>query len=217
MKKSSQGCYFTDLLLYYNFRNDTVHTHFMTTPKYQNTYRISSARATWHDYDGGMYFVTICTKEMIKYFGEITDEKMELNHLGKYATKCIEEIPKHFPDTQVPIFVVMPNHIHAIICVDGEFNINPNCRDAACHVSTTSSTTKNKKMQDIANKCGRLSAVIGGLKSEITRFANLNKIPFAWQARLHDRIIRDKNECNALAYYIENNPINWHLDELNII
>lgn len=39
--------------------------------KYLNKYRIPSARVNWHDYNGGMYFVTICTKNRKHYFGEI--------------------------------------------------------------------------------------------------------------------------------------------------
>ena len=30
--------------------------------KFQNKYCIPSARANWHNYNGGVYFVTICTK-----------------------------------------------------------------------------------------------------------------------------------------------------------
>ena len=40
--------------------------------KFQNRFRIPSARANWHDYNGGVYFVTICTKNREHYFGEIT-------------------------------------------------------------------------------------------------------------------------------------------------
>lgn len=32
-----------------------------------------SPRATWHKYNGGEYFITICTKNRIHYFGEIVD------------------------------------------------------------------------------------------------------------------------------------------------
>ena len=40
--------------------------------KFRNKYRNSSARATWHGYDGGVYFVTICTDHHNHhYFGEI--------------------------------------------------------------------------------------------------------------------------------------------------
>ncbi|WP_436415395.1 hypothetical protein [Petrimonas sp.] len=48
------------------------------------------------------------------------------------------------------------------------------------------------------------------------QFARKDHISFSWQTRFHDRIIRNQKECNAIADYIENNPMNWHLDELNI-
>jgi len=35
----------------------------MSKDKFQDKYRIESARAKWHDYDNGFYFVTICTKK----------------------------------------------------------------------------------------------------------------------------------------------------------
>ncbi len=40
--------------------------------KFQNKYCIPSARANWHNYNGGVYFVTICTKNREHYLGEIT-------------------------------------------------------------------------------------------------------------------------------------------------
>ena len=43
----------------------------MSDEKFQNKYRIPSARAAWHDYGGGAYFVTICTKNREHSFGEI--------------------------------------------------------------------------------------------------------------------------------------------------
>ncbi|MBR6490715.1 MAG: hypothetical protein IKT02_00105 [Bacteroidales bacterium] len=38
---------------------------------FQNRYRIQTARAKWHGYDGGIYFVTLCTAGREHYFGEI--------------------------------------------------------------------------------------------------------------------------------------------------
>lgn len=60
-----------------------------------------------------------------------------------------------------------------------------------------------------------LGTVIRGLKARVTRFANTNNIPFAWQTRFHDRIVRDQDELNRIAKYIENNVVQWHLDEFN--
>ncbi len=57
----------------------------MSDDKFKNRYRIPSARAAWHDYLGGAYFVTICTKDREFYFGKIEDEQMHLSEIGEYA------------------------------------------------------------------------------------------------------------------------------------
>lgn len=85
--------------------------------RFQNKYRIPSARANWHGYDGGVYFVTICTKNREHFFGEIENGEMKLSIIGNYADKCWREIPQHFPDAEIPLWVVMPNHIHGIITI----------------------------------------------------------------------------------------------------
>lgn len=35
--------------------------------KFHNKYRIQSTRAEWHDYNGGLYHVTLCTKNREHY------------------------------------------------------------------------------------------------------------------------------------------------------
>jgi REP element-mobilizing transposase RayT len=42
-----------------------------------------------------------------------------------------------------------------------------------------------------------------------------NNSGFAWQARFHDRIIRDEQELDNTRQYIMNNPLQWELDENN--
>lgn len=70
-------------------------------------------------------------------------------------------------------------------------------------------------MVRISNLQGWLSVVVGGIKSSITRYANEKNITFAWQSRFYDRIVRDQNELNRIAEYVENNVANWQIDELN--
>jgi hypothetical protein len=70
-------------------------------------------------------------------------------------------------------------------------------------------------MQEIANRCGLLSHIISRFKSAVTKYANENGISFAWQTRFHDRIIRDCDEMNGIAQYIENNVAKWKSDEMN--
>ena len=61
---------------------------------------------------------------------------------------------------------------------------------------------------------GRLSVVIGGIKSAVSRWARNQQLPFAWQTRYHDHIVRNQEELNRIADYIENNVANWNKDEL---
>lgn len=207
--------------------------------KFQNKYRIPSARAVWHDYNGGDYFITICTGDRVHYFGEIVNGQMMLNGLGTKLNELIAEIPTHHSYAKTPVYQIMPNHVHLIVCIDGTGVDNTDavrgdvvcgdavCRDAACHVSTTKttkttkrtdaachvSTTNNKKMQEIANQCGLVSIAMGGLKSALTKYANANSIKFEWQTRFHDHIIRDEEEWERIANYIVNNPSTWENDK----
>ena len=190
---------------------------------FQNRYRIQTARAEWHSYDGGIYFVTICTAGREHYFGEIKTDKepfMQLSPIGQYANQLIMDITIVYPHVEIPLFVIMPNHIHAIIYIDGEaiwdmnsghaLNIG-NDGDAMNRVSTGGVTGK---LNPMVSNC--LGTVVRRLKARITRWANQNNIPFGWQARFYDRVVRNQNELNNIAEYIENNVINWHLDEMNM-
>lgn len=185
--------------------------------KFQNKYRIPSARAPWHNYNGGWYFITVCTKDMVCYFGNVVDSKMQLNELGQAIADNLRDASNHYSYCEIPMYVVMPNHIHAVVIIDGEKTPYNRCdnysRDAARHVSTPTPTTTTTPMIEIANYQGWLSVVIGGIKSAVTKFANQNNMSFVWQSRFHDHIIRNQDECNRITQYIENNPIKWELDK----
>lgn len=87
--------------------------------KFENKYRIPSARAQWWDYGSNApYFITICTKNREHFFGEIKDGKMVLSGIGRMAYVFWMEIPVHFSFVVLDEFVVMPNHIHRIIIID---------------------------------------------------------------------------------------------------
>ena len=60
-----------------------------------------------------------------------------------------------------------------------------------------------------------LSVIVRQFKQSVTRYANANSISFAWQTRFHDRIIRDCDEMNRIAEYIENNVARWESDEFH--
>jgi putative transposase len=48
----------------------------------------------------------------------------------------------------------------------------------------------------------------------VTKFARQNNLPFAWQARYHDHVIRNAAEQARIQQYILTNPQNWEKDSL---
>jgi hypothetical protein len=52
-----------------------------------------------------------------------------------------------------------------------------------------------------------------GYKSAVTTFARKNNIPFDWQPRFHDHIIRNAGEYARISNYILNNPRKWREDK----
>jgi REP element-mobilizing transposase RayT len=98
--------------------------------KFQNKYRIPSARLqTWDYGSNGAYFITICTQNRQHFFGEIVDSAhhdesiMHLNDMGEMAEKYWMEIPQHFPFISLGNFVIMPNHMHGILIIDDSTNV----------------------------------------------------------------------------------------------
>lgn len=179
------------------------------TKKYGGNYRISSARAPWWDYAGnGVYFITICTHNRFHFFGNIDVEtpnlgvstEMELNEIGALAQKFWMEIPHHFPLVVLDEFVVMPNHIHGIICIE--------------------SSVQTPKTETNANKnwsSGSLGVIINQFKRQTTLHARKINPQFTWQSRFYDVIIRNEQSLQGIRRYVQNNPAQWHRDRNNDI
>ena len=112
---------------------------------FQNRFRIPSARASWHNYREGMYFITICAHQQKPYFGRIiprpglAENQLVLTEVGRYVEENLQQITSHYPYAEIPVFVIMPNHLHFIIIIDSADDSNGNddstCRDVACNVS----------------------------------------------------------------------------------
>lgn len=99
--------------------------------KYQNKYRIPSARHPHWDYRwNAAYFITICTKNRDHFFGEIKNGKMQLSNIGLLADVFWHEIKNHAKNIELGEFVVMPNHLHGILILHPDDNFDDeNIRD----------------------------------------------------------------------------------------
>lgn len=149
-----------------------------------------------HDYsENGYYFVTICTKGKMCWFGEIFDNKMVLNECGKIVENSLLDLPSHYEKCSIDSYVIMPNHLHVLIFIN----------DA--NVVTG--------FKPVTTKAYSLSEIIRGLKTFSSRRVHeLNHWDFSWQRSFHDRVIRNDKELENIREYISNNPLNWNKDEL---
>ncbi|MDR0227983.1 MAG: hypothetical protein LBI72_02845 [Flavobacteriaceae bacterium] len=159
-------------------------------------YRSSSNRAHWWDYsNNGTYFITICTKDRINYFGRVQQGEIILNPLGQSVLKCWNSIPIFHPYVVLDAFIIMPNHVHGILHIDnGE--------------SKSISLPKECKTPS-----GSLGSIIRGFKVGVKKEAYILNIPFFWQSRYHDHIIRTADSYQKIANYIVMNPLTWEQDK----
>lgn len=165
-----------------------------------------SPRADWITYDGGLFFITVCTKNRYHYFGKIVDGEMMLSDIGMILQQELEHPDMHHLTVNIPLFVVMPNHFHAII--------DCNCSDDRGNqpIEQRIPNPMLRPNPDMARHVPTLSRYMASLKSAVSREAHKINPAFAWQARYHDHLIRNDRECNMISEYIINNPINWHKD-----
>ena len=179
------------------------------TRKFKNKYRVDTVRAKWWDYtNNGSYFVTICTKDRQHFFGNIVETpklgvtaKMELNEIGELAQKFWMEIPQHFPFVVLDEFVVMPNHVHGIICISKTVPQNRN----APKLGASTDAKKNWSP-------GSLGVIINQYKRICTIHARKINPQFAWQTRFYDVIIKNEKSLNNIRRYIKMNPAKWQRD-----
>lgn len=152
-----------------------------------------SIRVKWNNYQNGSYFITICTQNKHHYFGYIHNQKMNLSVLGRELENIILNTIKirQSQFIQLPIYTVMPNHLHFIITLNTNFDI---------YQHYFQSNAQN------------IPSIIRGIKSALTSFARKNNLEFAWQRGYYDRIIRNQKEFEHIYQYIENNVINWQQD-----
>ncbi|MDA8171195.1 MAG: transposase, partial [Nitrospiraceae bacterium] len=112
------------------------------------------------------------------------------NEIKEIACKEWEALPGNYPAVRLDEYVLMPNHLHAIIWIERARN----------------------------NPALVLGNIIRGFKSKtavrINKFRNITGIP-VWQRNFYERIIRDDNELDAIRAYIKDNPLKWAEDEEN--
>ena len=146
-------------------------------------YSRKTPRLPGYDYaTHNYYFVTICVHDKKCIFGKPD----QVNQLGQIAQHYMQQIEKHFPNVKVDNYIVMPNHVHAIIIIGADLK---------------------------ENGFPSLSTVVGLYKASVSKkihkiYPNLK----VWQRSFHDHIIRDQRGYERIWEYIQYNSQKWEED-----
>jgi REP element-mobilizing transposase RayT len=169
---------------------------------FQDRYRVETARLADWDYSSrSWYFVTVCTINKKCSLGQAVDEQIMLSDAGLIAEAEMKAVSSHYENVIIDRYVVMPNHIHAIVVIEGN---HPN------------SPVEARLAASPARAHGGLSDVVGGYKAGVSRICHAKGIfGFAWQRRFYDHILRSNASVNSVRDYIDQNPQNWLLDPDN--
>jgi len=143
---------------------------------------------------------------------------MNLSEAGCLAGVLWYEIKNHAKNIELGEFVVMPNHIHGVLILNG--NNNRNNDDGhnvetrhALSLQAPESTIGKQRFQNQGKNS--ISSIVGGYKSALTKHAGRLGFQFAWQSRFWEHIIRDEAEYHRIEEYIVDNPKRWAMDTLN--
>jgi REP element-mobilizing transposase RayT len=122
---------------------------------------------------------------------------MNFSELGHIACGSLLAMDRVLDVLILDAWVIMPNHTHFLIGID-----NPG---------------KNKHQPNQFKKMVKnsVSSVINHYKGRVTKYARKNNIPFQWQYRFYDHIVRSEKEFCLIQRYIINNPRNWKGDKFS--
>ncbi len=160
-----------------------------------------SVRLRGYDYSRpGAYFVTVCSYGKQAIYGEILGNDVCLSDLGEIVNSSWLRIPKHFPSVKLDEFVIMPDHIHAVLMLTEPANA----------VVGAGSPRPDQKTKGRGDRAPTLGQVIAYFKYVSTKAINkLKNSPGApvWQRNYYEHIIRNESELSEIREYVTCNPL----------
>ena len=136
----------------------------------------------------GAYFITICTKDRKMLFAPVGADSISARMIERTFIETIE----HYHGVESPIYVVMPNHFHAIITITrADMESAPTVSEIVQSFKRYSTIEYAKMVRD---------GILPPFDSQI------------WQRSFYDHIIRNRDDYIETFKYISENPMKWQSD-----
>jgi REP element-mobilizing transposase RayT len=173
-------------------------------------------------------------------FGKVENNEMVLNEYGLIAQNEWGKLPERFPNFDLDVFQIMPNHMHGIIALNGfvgagftpaQNNVSTGFTPAQNNVSTGFTPAQNNgQPQGIAptddtinraevNPAPTIGDIVGAYKSLVANEclkiykSNNEMMGKLWQRNYYEHIIKNESSYKTISEYIINNPQEWAKDK----
>ena len=190
-------------------------------------FRVPSARLPRFDYGDGVFFVTVMTRDREPWFGRLERGGVVLSSAGRVVWDEWQRTAAVRPAVTLDAFVVMPDHVHGVLWIDGAAPPNARVDDGAAPpppprvpdgVETPRRGVSTGRHGDPGRSAnaGRpapawrpqtLGTVVNHFKGACTRRIRETHPGFAWQPRFWDVVIRDARHLEAARRYVLENPV----------
>lgn len=174
----------------------------MTVLSMEKPIRKQNRLKEWSYSNGGVYFLTVCTKDRAKILSSVRPDPngayfyggdefrltVELTPLGKIVEKYLLEAEKT-GRFLVEDFVIMPNHMHILLGIPGDV-----LRDKEQGVAFHEEVPK----------------FLSGFKTLCHKAAGDKFL----QRSAYDHVIRNQYDYDEIARYMHQNPARWYHREL---
>jgi len=126
--------------------------------------------------------------------------------MGEWAEFHWRDLTNHHPNVELDEFIIMPDHMHGIILLDGSVRATP------ASPNTSWATQASPLRRPTGPTSGSLGAIVGSFKSAVARRINAaRKTPgmVVWHRDYYEHIIRNHGSLERIRAYIRDNPMNW--------
>jgi len=172
-----------------------------------------SIRLKDYDYSkAGAYFITICCEDRLHRFGKVSGNEMILNEFGAIAYNEWINLSDRFPNFELDVFQIMPNHMHGIIVLS---DITVGAPLAVAQEEDTLNRATARGAPTIPDIVGAYKSIVSNACLQLFKSQNktMGKL---WQRNYYEHIIRDESAYNNISNYIINNPTKWDEDKFHL-
>lgn len=166
------------------------------------------------------YFVTVCTHEKQCLLSEVEGQSIHLTKFGEVVRAVWLDLPNRFAGLALDEYILMPNHIHGVLCFVGAGLARPSSASTPELLASLGGAEQAPPLQTGGGSNSRSNSSLDYSLPDVMRvFKSISTVEVnrafrrsgrpLWQRSYFDHIIRDSEGMRNHQRYILENPMRW--------